>query len=156
MLMGFYLLLRKSNLVPESDKGFTRVKNLARGNFYRFKNHYVVKIYWCKTIQFGNRTLDIPLLPNPDRRICPVFWLDTYFNLVPGNSTSPAFMYLGRFKLMSLTYAQLTMWLKYWVSCCGKDDTRFSMHALRRGGAQGGVHSGVHGVVHGVVSDHTF
>ena len=83
LLSGFYLLFRKSNLVPYSSTTFDRNRQLARANFYRFKDCYLVRVYWAKNIQFHDRCLDIPLLQNPDVRLCPVYWLDLYFALVP-------------------------------------------------------------------------
>ena len=91
LLSGFDLLLRKSNLVPESSVQFSPLHQLAHQNFVRMRDCYVVLVYWSKTIQFKERCLEIPLLPNPDKRLCPVFWLDYYFSVTPAAPTDPAF-----------------------------------------------------------------
>ena len=108
ILSGFYLLLRKSNLVPDSVPSFSADKQLTRSNFIRFKDCYVVRVYWSKTIQYFDRCLDILMLPNPDVQLCPVYWLDRYFSMFAANPFEPAFCWLKAHTNQSLTYTQLT------------------------------------------------
>ena len=74
------------------------------------------------------------MLPNPDRRLCPVFWLDHYLSRVPANPLDPAFaIRRGDSQMDALSYPQLTLWLKTWVERLGLDSGLFSSHGLRWG-----------------------
>lgn len=75
LLVGFYLFLRKSNLVPENKSSFDPQKQLTRGDVQIGKNMVLVVIKWSKTIQYKEKELLLPLLPASDITICPVFWL---------------------------------------------------------------------------------
>ena len=112
LLVGFYVMVRKSNLVPPSGVTFNPAQQFTRGNFIKTHYGYLAKIYWSKTIQFKDRCLDVPILANPDLRICPVFWLDMLFNAVPADVASPAFGYHYRDEYVALSYPQLSSCLK--------------------------------------------
>ena len=147
ILSGFYLLFRKSNLVPDSSVLFDGHKQLTQQNFICMKDCYVARVYWAKNIQFHDRCLEIPMLPNPDLHLCLVFWLDHYFSAIPTRGRDPAFI-VGRDTcddnlVLSLSYAQLTHWLRKWVEQVGYEKTLFSSHSLRRGGAQWAAQCGI-------------
>ena len=143
LLMGFYLLFRKSNLVPDSAISFDKTKQLTRANFYKFSDCYLVKAYWAKNLQYRDRCLDIPLLPNPYLRLCPVYWLDLYFALVPALGMEHAFVVQKQGTRVPLSYPVLTKWMKVWVERLGWDPKEFSSHSLRRGGVQWVVQCGL-------------
>ena len=99
ILSGFYLLLHKSKLVPDTCVTFSPHRQLTRSNFVRMKDCYMVKVYWSKTIQFHDWCLEIPLLPNPDLRLYLVYWLDQYFLAMPGGASAACIWLLqGRAK----------------------------------------------------------
>ena len=56
-LTAFFLMIRKSNLVPNSAKTFQSQKQLIRENFeFDSKNNVLIfHINWSKTIQYGER-----------------------------------------------------------------------------------------------------
>ena len=143
VLSGFYLMFRKSNLVPDTCIGFDMGKQLVRQNLVRMKDCYTTRVYWSKTIQFHNRCLEVPMLLNPDHSLCPVFWMDQFLAWVPAGPCNPAFVVLTGSECMSLSYPQLTFWLKAWVKQLGLDAGLFSSHSLCRGGAQWGAQSGI-------------
>jgi hypothetical protein len=72
-LHAFYLMFRKSNLVPDTVATFDSEKQLCRKNFTfnERRNVLMITIQWSKTIQFGERTLVIPLVSIPDSPLCP-------------------------------------------------------------------------------------
>ena len=137
LLAGFYLLFRKSNLVPDSCINFDPRKQLTRGNFVRMRDCYVVRVYRSKTIQFHEKCLEIPMLPNPDIRICPVYWLDQYFSLVSAGPMDPAFCVYKVEGNSSISYAHLAFWLKEWVTKIGLDPEGYTSHGIRRGRSMG-------------------
>ena len=96
-LHAFYLMFRKSNLVPDTVATFDSKKQLCRKNFTFDEKHNVsvmITIQWSKTIQFGERTLVIPLVSIPVSPLCP---FQAYFNmqsLVCVSDDSPAYCFL--------------------------------------------------------------
>ena len=143
LLSGFYLLFRKSNLVPDTSVTFLAAKQLSCENLFRMRDCYIAWAYWSKTIQFHGCYLEIPMLPNPDLRLFLVYWLDRYFGSVAGTPWDLAFCYIKDRANMSLSYPQLSFWLKEWLTMKGYEPTLFSSHSVRRGGMQWTVQSGL-------------
>ena len=59
-LFAFFLLARKSNLVPTSKKDLLEKKFLLRKDVVDKGDYLVVHMRWTKTIQTGERILEIP------------------------------------------------------------------------------------------------
>ena len=140
ILSGFYLLFRKSNLVPDTCTSFSAQRQLVQQNLVRMKDCYVARVFWSKTIQFNDRCLEVPMLPNIDRHLCPVFWLDYYLSRVPGRGSDPAFAVQHDGVNVALSYNQLTYWLKEWAEQVGLDKSLVSSQGIWRGGAQWAAH----------------
>lgn len=136
LLVGFYLFLRKSNLVPEGVKEFNPRKQLTRADAQVGQNVVLIIVKWSKTIQYQQKELLLPLLPAKDIRICPVFWLKLMLAKVMANSDQPLFSInkVGG-GTEALTYDQLSKKLKHWVKKLGIPADRYTLHGLRRGGA---------------------
>jgi hypothetical protein len=71
----FFLLFRKSNLVPNYVSSFKPEKQLNRKNIVYDKeiNILLITIKWSKTIQFGERHLIIPIVAIPGSNNFPMF-----------------------------------------------------------------------------------
>ena len=143
ILTGFHVLFRKSNLVPDSVATFDGTKQLTRRNLVHMKDCYIARAYWAKNIQFHDKCLEIPMLPNIDWRVCPVFWLDLMLANVPAQPGKPAFSISMQGVNESLTYPPLTYWLREWVGRLGHQGALYLSHSLRRGGAQRAAQSGI-------------
>ena len=66
MLLGFFLLSRKSYLVPvavRGKNGFDPKKQFQRKDFRFGKYTILANIKWSKMLQNADRRLEIPLLP---------------------------------------------------------------------------------------------
>lgn len=138
LLVGFYLFLRSSNLVPESKKEFNPKKQLIRTDLQLGQSIILVIIKWSKTIQYQEKELLLPLLPARDITICPVFWLKLMLKVVPlVRENQPLFAVpdMGTNNIVPLTYGQLGAKLKQWIEKIGIPSDRFTLHGLRRGGA---------------------
>jgi hypothetical protein len=96
-LHAFFLMSRKSNLVPNSVKTLNSNKQLCRSNIEinSEKNILLINISWSKTIQFGERNLVVPLISIPDSPLCPVKAYHNMISLVPTTKNSLAFTELG-------------------------------------------------------------
>jgi hypothetical protein len=73
-LHAFFLMFRKSNLVPNSVKQFDERKQLCTQNikYDRSKGMLIFDICWSRTIQCGEKTLYMPLVEIPNSSLCPV------------------------------------------------------------------------------------
>ena len=132
-LFAFLLMSRKSNLVPVSSRRFDKSRQLCRGDVQEFPNYLLVHFRWTKTIQFGNRTLIIPLLAMPSSNFCPVRAYHNMCNLNPGSPTSPAFVVNVNGNTCALNYVQFQRKLKSLIHEIGLDPNLFSSHSFRRG-----------------------
>lgn len=137
LLVGFYLFLRKSNLVPDSVSSFDPQKQLTRADIQMGKNIILVIIKWSKTIQYKEKELILPLLPARDIRICPVFWVKLMFRKVNIKENHPLFSLPSASGdgFAPLTYDQLAKRYKQWIANMGIPVANYTLHGLRKGGA---------------------
>lgn len=135
LLVGFYLFLRKSNLVPEGKKSFDAQKQLTRGDIQVGENMVLVVIKWSKVIQYKEKELLLPLLPAKDIRICPVFWIKLMLRKVKTDNNDPLFAIPDSGGVNPLTYSELSDTYKRWVSAVTTLTDNHTLHGLRRGGA---------------------
>ena len=91
ILFMFFLMARKSNMVPVSVTDFDPDKQLLRQNILVFKGFLVIMIKWSKTNQFGNRLLKLPLVAIPGSELCPVKAFKSMTTLLPTSGRHPAF-----------------------------------------------------------------
>ena len=133
LIVGFFAMLRKSNLLSDSVASFNPLKQLT-GNHVEFKQGLaLLKITWAKNIQFRQRALDVPLFEIPDSPLCPVRVLKALVNL-QGKNKRPLF---GRGTKVLLTYTQFQKKLRTVLNRAGYRGEAFSSHSLRRGGLTG-------------------
>lgn len=137
LLVGFYLFLRKSNLVPDGKQNFNPNKQLTRADVQVGQNMILVVIKWSKTIQYKEKELLLPLLPAKDMTICPVFWLKLMLKKVEVSGDNPLFSIpeKGGKGTTPLTYNHLAAFLKESVERMGISSERYTLHGLRKGGA---------------------
>ena len=133
-------MVRKSNLVPNSVKKFDPTKQLCRKNVVLHSDHLVVFISWSKTIQFGDRKLEIPLVRIRDSPLCPYNAYIRMCTLVPAELEEPAFLLPDKHGFSILTYSLFQKKLKKILKKCELDPSQFSSHSFRRGGATWAFH----------------
>ena len=92
ILFMFFLMARKSNMVPVSVSDFDPDKQLLRQDIVIFKGVLVVLIKWSKTNQFGSRLLKVPLVTIPGSALCPVKAYKNMAKLMPASCHQPAFL----------------------------------------------------------------
>lgn len=146
ILLGFYMFLRKSNLVPDTKESFNGKEQLVRSDIRWGRSLVLVNIRWSKTLQYQQRSLMLPLIPSRDRRICPVFWLGLMLTKVKAAPEDPLFaLPQGRKGLLPLTYDRLGARLKELVEATGRSSEGYTLHGLRRGGTSHALESGLVG-----------
>ena len=143
-LFAFFLVSRKSNLVPDGVKKFDHKKQLTRGNIKVRSDALLVTLDWTKTIQYNQRKLVVPLVAIPDSKLCPVKAYKTMCTMMPAGENEPAFQFLGkRGETQPVTYQQFQRAIKRTIESVGRDPAKFSTHSFRRGGATFAYESGV-------------
>ena len=129
-LFAFSLLARKSNLVPTSRKYFLSKRFLLKKNVAVHKSCLIVNMNWTKTIQTGERVLQIPLVPIKDSILCPVSAFKKMCKLIPTTEESPLFV-LPTKKIV--TYNMFQNKLRFLIQKIGLNLAMYSSHSFRRG-----------------------
>ena len=135
-LVGFYMFLRKSNLVPDTMTTFNPLQQFQRKDLLLTSPEQAVmaEIRWSKTIQFRKKILRVPVLPAQNKVICPVFWIHHMINTVKAGPLDPAFAIPSANGTLALSANQLVARLRKWLKLIGEDSTQYSLHSLHRGG----------------------
>lgn len=152
-LVAFYLMARKSSLIPSSQQNFDSSKHLTRRDFVLTKKCLTVTIKFTKTMQFRDRVLIIPVLANPGNPLCPVSNFYRMVKLIPARANSPAFCFYSQGHLRSITHFTFTATLRKWLKVLGFDSSAYSGHSFRRGGATWAFKSEVPGELIQIVGD---
>lgn len=133
-LTAFFTFLRKSNLLPATTTSFDPQKQLARQDFKTHSWGLSVTITWSKTIQFNERSFQIPLPILAKHPLCPVMAILQAFRAAPSDPQGPAFMVPGN-PPRPFLYSRFLSMLKSYISKLNLPSGEFSGHSFRRGGA---------------------
>jgi hypothetical protein len=152
-LVGFYSLLRKSNLLPPSPCPRTR-HHLCRRDVIRSPAGLALCIRHSKTIQFQERSLHAPLPFIPSHPLCPVTALVSLLCLgrhLPGDT--PLFSFATPMGVTTLTQPHFSSRLSHCITDLGLRQDHYSCHSLRRGGASWLHEAGMPGEYIQVIGD---
>ena len=139
-LFAFYLFARKSNLVPTVKKDIEKKLFLCRKDVKVMQNYLIVSMGWSKTIQFGERVLQTPVVEVPGSVLCPVTAYKNMCSKVKVSREEPLFMLSDK---RCVFYRDLQKKLKDVIQKIGLDPNRFSSHGFRRGAANFAFRSNV-------------
>ncbi len=144
-LVGFYGLLRVSNILPPSVGEFNPEKHLTRRDFRVSKEGVIMSLGWAKNNQFGERVVQVPLPRLIDHVLCPVTALERAFGVTgEADPSGPAFMRRCKNgKLTPVLYDWFRKRLLGLVKRCGFEGEQFGTHSLRRGGASWALKCGL-------------
>ena len=131
-LIGFNLILRKSNIVP-LKRVHDNLHNISRKDVRYTDGVMVFMIDWSKTNQFQEDNDISPLVADKHSPICPVRWLLYMMKRVPAEPSHNLFCFNGKNGIAPITYRDLMTYLRKWIKKLGKDPKAFSSHSLRRG-----------------------
>ena len=129
-LFAFFLVARKSNLVPNSVSDVKKGRCLFKKNVKSFGEHLIVCMNWSKTIQYGERELLTPLLRMEDSILCPVRAFHDLCEFSHPIENGPLFIFKNG---KPLTYHMFQKKLKESIALIGLDPNCFSTHSFRRG-----------------------
>ena len=133
-VIAFFLLARKSNLVPDTVAKFDASKQLTRGDIQVTKSSLVITLKWSKTNQTGRKET-FPLIRNAGNPLCPVRAYQQMVAMFPADNDAPAFLLKKYGVIRTATYRQFQDHIKESIKRIGLDPTDYSSHSFRRGGA---------------------
>ena len=151
-LILFFTLARTGSILPASNNTPIH-KFLTRDRVNFSKEGMLITLIHTKNIQFGKRRLHIPLLSSSSR-LCPVTAYLSASSSIPVHHASPAFVYLHKNTIKSLTKTIfIEQFRRLLVSAGIPDPDAFTGHSFRRGGASWAFHVGVPGELIQVCGD---
>ena len=141
-LIAFFAFLRKSTLLPKSvsQKDISKALCVKDLQILPSDSMLTLHIRHTKTIQFGQRNLEIPIAAIPNSVLCPVTAVTTMLSdITPGSISGdhPLFSFKssnGDNPISCLTYSSFIRKLKSTLMQCGLDSDHYSGHSFRRGG----------------------
>lgn len=145
-LVAFFGLFRKSHLLPESGPKFSPARQFTRSDFCYSESGFTVTVRWSKTIQFGQRTVLIPLVGNPGSPLCPVQAVRRAFSFTQSASpNSQAFCWRDAATSSThvFTYKAFMHLMHTVLTELGIPASQYGTHSLRRGGATFALEAGV-------------
>ena len=142
LLMAFFGMVRKSNLVPNTRNPPTHGAHLVRGRVLVGRNNLVMAWRFSKTSK-GERVHRILLPALPDSSLCPVEVYKLMVHAMPAPADSPAFLVPRGGHLSPFTYRDYNDRLREILNACGIEGAKFSTHSARVGGATAAHEAGV-------------
>jgi hypothetical protein len=135
MLVAFFGFFRKTNVCPlqEGTNPVTDQSPIRKGDFEFAEDMSLVCINLrrTKTIQFGQRTLRVPLPAIPDSILCPVTTIRRLFSAVASGPNDFSFSYPDRTgRLHTLTHKSFVGRFKSELTHIGIDSARYAGHSL--------------------------
>ena len=154
-LVGFYGLLRKSNLFPSCLKSFNPEKQLTKSDICSTPWGVEIVVRWTKTVQKKEYVLKVPLLAMPGHPLCPVAAVRAVFILTRAMPMDGPVFYREDKKLglTPILYKWFLNELRGLLKGLGHDPSEFGSHSFRRGGASWALHCGLQSDVIKVLGD---
>ena len=151
LLVAFFSLLRKSNLLPAK---YQEVRNINSPQLRRCHIHFntpgvILSVHKTKTIQFQQqRVLTIPLPKIHSSILCPARALGNYLQMVPAPGNFPVYLIKDRHSFSQhLLSSHFPRVVKTLVSMLNLDNKLYSPHSFRRGGLTFAFQAGAHPLV---------
>lgn len=129
-LFAFYLVARKSNLVPTTKDDILAGKFLKTGDLQVFEDYILVTFDWSKTNQFGKRVVTCPLIRMKSKKLCPLSAFDKMQSLKLRNANGALFCSSDG---QIITYYKFQKKLRECLASIGLNADQFSSHSFRRG-----------------------
>ncbi|KAK3713260.1 hypothetical protein QZH41_010434, partial [Actinostola sp. cb2023] len=152
----FILMARLANIVPSSRFAFNYKRHLTRGDVAFADTGLLVTFKCTKTIQFGERLLQIPLLRIHGSPLCPVAAYSRMVQFLPANCRSAVFImpFLGSY--IPLTKRALVSSFRKHLAIAGVELSHsYRGHSFRRGAASWAFSIGIPGEIIQIYGDWT-
>lgn len=142
-LTAFFTFFRKSTLVPKSGAAKDIKVALQKGDLNIGDSVALFSVRHTKTLQFGDRTLDIPVSAIKDSVLCPVAALQRMTRHQDIPASYPLFAFQSNGRCTFLTHETFVKFLHKCLTSAGYDSKSYSGHSFRRGGASFAFSCGV-------------
>lgn len=154
-LLGFFGLLRVSNMLGISGDSHDPLKFLSRQDFELVDSGFLITLRWAKNNQFRDRIVRIPIPYIKGHVLCPVTAILRAFNLTSEvKNIAPAFHRHARDgSLLPVTYKWFSKRLLEVIGNCGQEKKLYGTHSLRRGGASWALKCGLNADVIRLLGD---
>lgn len=137
-LVAFFAFLRKSTLLPKSEYTIDMKKCLCVKDVKLSDSMISLCVRHTKTIQFGQRELNVPIAAIPGSDLCPVTAVSRMLSHIPRGTLSEdttVFCYIGvGGEIRPLTHSMFTKLLRMYLKAINVDVNQYSGHSFRRGG----------------------
>ena len=80
LVIGFFGMFRKSNLMSDTRKTFDCTRQFVKNHVKFSGDIAILLVTWSKTLQFRNKVLEVPFFPIPNSPLCPVTILKALCN----------------------------------------------------------------------------
>ena len=91
VLIGFFAMLRKSNLVLNHHSELDPKKQFTCWHLLLGEVSASLLVMWSKTLQLKNKINQVPIFIIPRSNLCPIKAIKNMFRLVKGKPSSPLF-----------------------------------------------------------------
>ena len=129
ILHSFYL--QESQIFPTTKKDLVNEKCLMHKDIKVFTDYLIVSFRWSKTIQFGERVLETPLVSIPGSVLCPVTAYHNMCIFVTSVKLNSLFLLPNK---KCIFYRDFQAKLKFLIHKIELNPDEFSSHSFRRGG----------------------
>ena len=143
-LVAFFSFFRKSNLLITAWNKFNPDIHLCRSDALFHTSGAILSVRWSKTIQFRQKTLQVPLPRIKNSPFCPSAALMLCLSNCPSyKGPLPLFSYSMPGGTVALTHTAFVSYLRKCLLKTGLDPAQFSGHSFRRGGASFALQCGI-------------
>ena len=132
--IGFFALLRRSNICPPSTKQFDPSKHLRRSDITMDVDGVNVALNWTKTNQSHDTVFQVPIAHSHNPLLDPPQLYKTFVNRFPVLPSHPAFSFYHQNAHFVLTHRDLSVMLSQFMSAAGFSTDGVTTHSIRKGG----------------------
>ena len=133
LIFAFRTLLRKSNVVPDSNVAMQHIVRRKDITFHSWG--MLVSVRSSKTLRCHEEVLQIPVTKTVNPVFCAVSALQHHFEIYPADSDSPLFLKPETSGFVPVLYKDLHTFVKDLVKNIGLDPENYGSHSLRKSGA---------------------
>ncbi len=123
-IFGFFLLLRKSNLVPDKADEFRPDFQFVRSDIKWHPEAMLISCLGSKVNQYKERVVKLPLVAIPDSPLCPCKAYEALCKNLPNDDSLPVFLTIKNRKIQCFTYHHLQDFIKRSVAAIGLDPSK--------------------------------
>lgn len=143
ILLGFYGMLRQSNLAPPTPGSFDPSRHTCRGDVFLHPPGLVILIKWSKCKQRRDAQHMVPIAQMPGHMLCPKQAYLDMLQAAPNRDPNSPLLQIPDKSHAAVPVPYLRTCFTAIIDYLGYNPTQYSLHSLRRGGATLAFQAGV-------------